>query len=74
MWQFYEKSLKRLREKRNEYVSALSEGQAHSYDSYRFLCGKIQAFSEMEGILKDLLDSLQNKHSPCSEKKNVELY
>jgi len=74
MWRFYERALKTLRERKNDYMSALADGQAHSYDGYRFLCGKIQALSEMEKILKDLFDSFQAPNRKPEVKDNVELY
>lgn len=71
---FYELSLKKVRERKAEYINALSEGQAQSFEGYRFLCGKVQAINEVEEVLRDLFDLIQNNRKGKNTKENAQLY
>lgn len=74
MIKFYEHSLNKVRAKKADYIMVLAEGQAHTFDYYRFLCGKINAYSEMEALLKELFDQMQHNKNPQNETKNAQLY
>lgn len=70
---FYEHSLNQIRTKMSEHTALIAKGQAHTFDYYRFLCGKLQGLTEAEAILKDLFDRMQNTKAPLGE-KHAELY
>jgi hypothetical protein len=71
---FYELSLKKIREKKQEYISALAEGKPQSFEAYKFLCGKIHGFEEAEEELRQLFNTLQNNKVERNTRENAQLY
>ncbi len=71
---FYELSLQKIRDKKQEYINALAEGKPQSFEAYKFLCGKIQGLNEATEELKELFNMLQNNNVERSKKDNAQLY
>jgi hypothetical protein len=57
---FYEKVRIALEEKKIESTRHLRTGSCSTFDQYRFVCGKLQAYEDATDILRDWLDYFQN--------------
>jgi hypothetical protein len=66
---FYELSLQRIRDQKDQYLHRLSSGAIQNFEDYRDLSGKIFGLRQAEEIIKEVFDDIQmpNKKFPTIE-------
>lgn len=66
---FYELSLHRIREQKDQYINRLSNGSINNFEEYKDLSGKVYGLRQAEEIIKKIFDDVQMPHKSIQQEQ-----